>query len=231
MHNRCEAPYWLAADRPALVSFATPTGPSTIDGSIGTPIRSLLDEKRTEYVPHVFPGNLWFCAGSAHTRRVSSEPQAAFTRHIGSYHWIERATIWFPLYLRDEQFGELVDGVKRVANLSETAQRYIESLGAEPEDLFHHVLATLHDPAYREANAGGLRMGWPRIPLPDSAAELAASAELAAACSPACSTPSPTPPICSTPRSPCPPSRTARRCPTPTSTSLPTGATAAREAP
>ena len=34
------------------------------------------------------------------------------------------------------------------------------------EDLFHHVLAVLHDPAYREANAGGLRMEWPRIRLP-----------------------------------------------------------------
>ena len=34
------------------------------------------------------------------------------------------------------------------------------------EDLFHHVLATLHDPAYRHANAGALRMEWPRIPLP-----------------------------------------------------------------
>ena len=136
----------------------------------------LLDEKRTEYIPHVFPGNLWFCAAQ-HTRKGTSEPQAAFTRHIGSYHWIERATIWFPLYLRDEQFGELVDGVKRVANLSETARRYIESLGAQPDDLFRHVLATLHDPAYREANAGGLRMGWPRIPLPDSASELAESAD------------------------------------------------------
>ena len=27
-------------------------------------------------------------------------------------------------------------------------------------------LAILHDPAYREANAGALRMSWPRIPLP-----------------------------------------------------------------
>ena len=52
------------------------------------------------------------------------------------------------------------------------------------EDLFHHVLTVLHDPAYREANAGALRMEWPRIPLPgwpdgrgdDAAAELAASA-------------------------------------------------------
>ena len=96
---------------------------------------------------------------------------------MGSLHLIERGANMFPLYLRDEQFGKLVDGVKRVANLSDTARRYIESLGAEPEDLFHHVLATLHDPAYRAANAGGLRMGWPRIPLPDNASELAVSAE------------------------------------------------------
>ena len=33
--------------------------------------------------------------------------------------------------------------------------------------MFHHVLAILHDPIYREANAGALRMEWPRIPLPD----------------------------------------------------------------
>ena len=52
------------------------------------------------------------------------------------------------------------------------------------EDLFHHALAVLHDPGYREANAGALRMEWPRIPLPgwpdgsapDAAVELAASA-------------------------------------------------------
>ena len=34
------------------------------------------------------------------------------------------------------------------------------------EDLFHHVLVVLHNPAYREANAGALRMEWPRILLP-----------------------------------------------------------------
>ncbi len=34
------------------------------------------------------------------------------------------------------------------------------------EDPFHHVLAVLHDPAFRKANAGALRMEWPRIPLP-----------------------------------------------------------------
>ena len=47
-----------------------------------------------------------------------------------------------------------------------TAQHYLECIGADVEELFHHVLAVLHDPAYREANAGALRMEWPRIPVP-----------------------------------------------------------------
>ena len=46
------------------------------------------------------------------------------------------------------------------------AQTYLGRIGAGVEDLFHHVLAVLHDPAYRESNAGALRMEWPRIPLP-----------------------------------------------------------------
>ena len=87
-------------------------------------------------------------------------------------------------YLRDDGLGTDINEIQRHPNLSSAAQRYLRRLGASVEDLFHHVLATLHDPAYREANAGALRMEWPRIPLPgwpdgeaDGAAEtLAASA-------------------------------------------------------
>ena len=90
----------------------------------------------------------------------------------------------FPAWLRDYGLGLESDGTQRRPNLSPAAQRYLERLGAGVEDLFHHVLAVLHDPAYREANAGALRMEWPRIPLPgwpdggdDGAAdEIAASA-------------------------------------------------------
>ena len=57
-------------------------------------------------------------------------------------------------------------GIDRRPNLSPDAETYLERIGADVEDLFHHVLAVLHDPAYREANAGALRMEWPRIPLP-----------------------------------------------------------------
>ena len=54
----------------------------------------------------------------------------------------------------------------RRPNLSAAAQRYLDRLGLGVEDLFYHALAVLHDPRYREANAGALRMEWPRIPLP-----------------------------------------------------------------
>ena len=45
-------------------------------------------------------------------------------------------------------------------------QHYLDSLGLGVEELFHHVLAIMHDPAYRESNAGAFRMEWPRIWLP-----------------------------------------------------------------
>ena len=50
-------------------------------------------------------------------------------------------------------------GLQRRPNLSAAAQRYLDRLGLGVEDLFHHALAVLHDPAYREANAGALADG------------------------------------------------------------------------
>ena len=71
----------------------------------------------------------------------------------------------FPAWVRDDSWGTDAGGSRR-PNLSGAAQRYLNRLGASVEDLFHHVVATVHDPAYRAANAGALRMEWPRIPLP-----------------------------------------------------------------
>ena len=71
-----------------------------------------------------------------------------------------------PAWLRDDGLGLEGGGAQRRPNLSPAAQRYLDRLGLGVEDLFHHALAVLHDPAYREANAGALRMEWPRIPLP-----------------------------------------------------------------
>ena len=122
----------------------------------------LLDRPRTGYMPHVFEGNMWFVTQQK-PRRAWSPPQVI--SHIGCLDLMDRGATCFPIWLRDEGFG--IDGYgSRRANLSGTAQRYLDRLGAKVEDLFHHVLATLHNPAYCEANTGALRMGWPCIPLP-----------------------------------------------------------------
>ena len=58
-----------------------------------------------------------------------------------------------------------MDGDNRLAaNLSERAQLYLDKLGLSVDDLFHHVIAVMHDPECVDANAGALRMEWPRIP-------------------------------------------------------------------
>ena len=143
----------------------------------------LLDRPRPDYQPNVFVGNLWL-SSAQHLRKGEAEPQAYFTNHIASYHLIERGALWFPARLCADPLDPHADQDGRRPNLSDAAQRYLERVGAGVEDLFHHVLAVLHDPAYREANAGALRMEWPRIPVPGwpdgddpgAAEELAASA-------------------------------------------------------
>ena len=145
----------------------------------------LLNDKRADYLPHVFEENIWL-SSARHLRKDATEPQACVTRHLSSLHLLERGAKMFPAWLRDDGLELEGSGTQRRPNLSLTAQHYLDALGLDVEDLFHHVVATLHDPEYRVANAGALRMDWPRIPLPgwpdgktDGAADvLAASAAL-----------------------------------------------------
>ena len=141
----------------------------------------LLDRPRPEYEPHVMEGNLWL---GSNKREIDSDfSHGTAIRHLGNWKLGNWGIHFIPAWLRDDGLGvEATDGPPRRPNLSPAAHSYLERLGLDVEDLFHHVLAVLHDPAYREANAGALRMEWPRIPLPgwpdgdDAAAELAASA-------------------------------------------------------
>ena len=125
--------------------------------------RKLLDEKRTEYKEHVFEGNLWLVTPQKQ-RREWSPPLT--TSNMGDINHMDSSTSYIPAWLRDTGFGADETDVQRIPNVSPAAQRYLKRLGVGVEDLFYHVLAVLHDPAYRRNNAGALRMEWPRIPLP-----------------------------------------------------------------
>ena len=142
----------------------------------------LLARPSPDYRPHLFEGN--FCLISQQKPRREWSPPQVISR-MGCYDLMDRNASCFPVWLREDGLSaSMAGGSQRHPNLSPAAQRYLERLNATVEDLFHHVLAVLHDPTYREANAGALRMEWPRIPLPgwpdgsdDGAAdELAASA-------------------------------------------------------
>ena len=123
----------------------------------------LLDTPCADYKPHVFEGNMWLEARKREPREDFS--RGTLIRHLAD-NFGNGMSYFYPAYLCDDVFDIKGLGAQRRPNLSGAAQRYLKRLGASVEDLFHHILAVLHNPAYREANAGTLRMGWPRIPLP-----------------------------------------------------------------
>ena len=123
----------------------------------------LLREKSPRYPRHVFEGNMWLVLQNK--ARPDLSPPLVISE-IGDLNQMNSGVYCVPAWLRNDDLGNAGNSAGR-PNLSGAAQRYLEHLDLGVEDLFHHVLAVLHDPAYHEANAGALRMEGPRIPLPD----------------------------------------------------------------
>jgi Type ISP C-terminal specificity domain/N-6 DNA Methylase len=152
------------------------------------PETKLLDEKRSEYFPHVSQDNLW-AVSQQKPRREWSQPQAI--RSMGCLDLMDRGASCIPLFLKSSNNSQsllpiqeppdprdLPDGKK--FNISDATLLYLSKIGtvANAEDLFYHSLATMHAPAYRTENAGGLRQDWPRIPLTNSKEALLNSSAL-----------------------------------------------------
>ncbi|MCY3782384.1 MAG: N-6 DNA methylase [Chloroflexi bacterium] len=123
----------------------------------------LLDEKRSEYWPHAFAGNLWLILQKK-ARPDLSPPLA--TGFLGDLNQMNSGVYCVPCWLSEDGLGTDGNGAKQRPNLSPAARRYLERLDLTVEDLFHHVLAVLHAPGYNTVNADALRAEGPRIPLP-----------------------------------------------------------------
>ena len=91
---------------------------------------------------------------------------------------MDRSASCFLAYLRDDHDTGEIGGVRKRPNLSRSVAAWIDGLGLGVEDLFHHIVAILHSPAYRAENGGALRLDWPHLPLPETRDALAASADL-----------------------------------------------------
>ena len=144
--------------------------------------RGLLGRPVPDHKAHVFDGNLWLVLQNK-ARPHLSPPY--LISDIGDLNQMNSGVYCIPALLREEGLGINEGELKSRPNLSIAAQTYLDVLGKSETDLFYHVLAVLHTPAYQEANAGALRAEGPRIPLPgwpggespNAAVELAASAE------------------------------------------------------
>ena len=123
----------------------------------------LLDEKWTDYRPHVFEGNLWLVLQNK--ARLDLSPPLVISS-IGDLNQMNSGVYCVPANLDDDGLGGIVDRTPSYPNLSGTAQSYLESLNVNVMDLVHHVITVLHDPTYNELNADALRAEGPRIPLP-----------------------------------------------------------------
>ena len=123
----------------------------------------LFDRPRPEYRPHVFDGNLWLVLQNK--ARPDLSPPLVIS-DIGDLNQMNSGVYCVPICLRRMISKTAARVHTSVPNLSPDAQSYLKVLNASPEDLFHHILAVLHDSTYNQINADALRTEGPRIPLP-----------------------------------------------------------------
>ena len=141
----------------------------------------LVDRPRPDYRPHVFDGNMWLVLQNK--ARPDLSPPLVIS-NIGDLNQMNSGVYCVPAWIQDDDLGSGGNGMQRCPNLSGAARSYLDRLGVSVEDLFHHILAVLHDFTYNQFNADVLRADGPRIPLPgwpDGAAEGAAEALTASA--------------------------------------------------
>jgi len=141
------------------------------------PQTKLLDEKRERLVRGAESAELFLVSRSRAERSREGLP-LWLVEAVPDHHVIRPSGAAFPQYLAAGEGSLLGDETSR-QNLSPLAQNYLASLGSgQSMDLMFHALAIATSPAYVDSNSDGLAQGWPRIPLPRTAAALGASIDL-----------------------------------------------------
>ncbi|MCX7383612.1 MAG: N-6 DNA methylase [Alphaproteobacteria bacterium] len=137
---------------------------------------SLWNRSRPE-LQHLLPVAEGFLTTRVHGIADPEGFPTCFTRALCDQHAQHKDIYLIPII-------ENLSGAPR-PNLSDSAAAYLTTIGL-PADataaamIWHHALAITYSPAYLAENVGGIRQGWPRVPLPTTAAALQSSAALGA---------------------------------------------------
>lgn len=144
------------------------------------PETNLLGRKSPDFFPQIFQNNQFIEARQRESGTVFTRGMVVSTLADNFGNGFSN---FFPQFLKDvdKQRSLRPTGGAIGFNLSETAEHYLKQLEIKTSDwsqLFNHVIAILNSGAYRNHHAAALRLGWPRIPLPNSKTQLEHSASL-----------------------------------------------------
>lgn len=155
-------------------------------------MRPLFSEPSPNLLAQRFEGNSFFITRDTADKDPEGPP-FYFSRVVCDYDCISGHARHFPIRLVSRNKSKnkaqiaLTDTESPpTANLSPPARAYLASLGITNPDadaetaglIWMHALAIGYSPSYLTENADGIRQDWPRIPLPNSKAQLLASAAL-----------------------------------------------------
>ena len=108
--------------------------------------KGLLGRPVPNYKPHIFDSNLWLEIREKEARPEFS--RGTLCRSLAD-NFGNGFSSFMPLWLLDDGLDIGGTGSQQRPNLSLAARHYLDNLELGVEDLFHHVIATLHDPGYR----------------------------------------------------------------------------------
>jgi predicted helicase len=140
------------------------------------PETKLVERKRAEYVSQVAESNR-FLFTTGRTRKSTIEPPLMCSG-LADLNLMDSIARCFPVRVKAAQ-PELGSEIGDFApNLDPRVKAHYVLEASEGDAVAYHSYSMMSAPHYRSSNQAGLRLDWPRIPLPDSKELLLASAEL-----------------------------------------------------
>ncbi|MDR0827135.1 MAG: N-6 DNA methylase [Desulfovibrio sp.] len=152
-------------------------------------VRPLWNEPRPSLYKQLYPGNKFLISRVATTKKPEGMP-ISFSSKLIDDHYLSPDASAFAFFQGNPKGSHQISLTETNAgkpNLSAFSQKYLQRIFTNPVEnltesqqtaIWFHALAIGYSPTYLMENADGIRIDWPRIPLPQDKDSLEASAAL-----------------------------------------------------